>query len=246
MSWFHRLESLSDSPLVRTELPKTVLRHVVMGHGLSVGSRVLVAGCINGNLVRFFDYLGMDACGLHASESEIETARMAAPDHEFYHWRPDEPLQLPEREFDFVLVKNDSTSLETATPIASFAATADLLARLVPGGHLCFVSSVGSSRLGKSVDQPAVRYERQLSSFPGTFKTTRLGNGLNRLFRRSWIFGSENATEYSVASLKTPPKPYSLGEWHRFADAAASLHLPMEPQRATESEADTASERSAA
>ena len=75
MSWLQWLQSDSAIRLARTGLPRRVLRHLIFGHDVGVGSRVLDIGCGGGELVRFFDELGIKAAGIATTNDDLLLAR---------------------------------------------------------------------------------------------------------------------------------------------------------------------------
>ena len=75
MSW----TQLLGSAVSTTPLPRAVVRHLLFSHQIGMGSRVLVVGCGHGELVHFFDDLGMDAAGLDESPENVSWAAEHEP-----------------------------------------------------------------------------------------------------------------------------------------------------------------------
>lgn len=209
MGWLRQLQRETNQCLERTGVPRRVLRHLIFAHDVGVGSRVLVAGCGDGQLVQFFDRLGISAVGLEHSLP------------------PGREVALKPHQFDLVVVHDLSVYQGSLCSRAALRSTADLLACARPGGHLVMLARYQRTSWGEAVGHAESCFMRHLSRFPGPISTAAFRQRrlplISRIFypsRRNEI-PSRVAGGLVTASLQSPRSSLSRADWLRRAETAA-------------------------
>lgn len=224
MSWTHLLGSAVSS----TPLPRAVVRHLLFSHQIGMGSRVLVVGCGHGELVRFFDDLGMDAAGLDESQENVTRASEYEPRSDFQlvlapaeqsleHIGNDEP-------HDLIVVRHLTTYDGNLFCPSSFLATAKLLQHLRPNSWLTFVVHRDGSRSSETESHEVACFARHLSFFPGTCRVSHFADCELSTLANDWLHLHRHYGEFLVASLRVPHVALSAHEWQRLAIQAANSH----------------------
>ena len=222
MSWTHLL----GSPVSSTPLPRAVVRHLLFTHQAGMGTRVLVVGCGDGELVHFFDDLGMDASGLDESPENVMWAAEHEPRSDFQlvlapaeqsleHIGNDEP-------HDLIVVRHLTTYDGNLFCPSSFSATAKLLQHLQPNGWLTFVVHRDTSRRSASESHEVACFTRHLSFFPGTCQVSHFADCELSTIANDWLHLHRHYGEFVVASLRIPHVAISAAEWQRLAIQAAN------------------------
>ncbi|MBM3969313.1 MAG: class I SAM-dependent methyltransferase [Planctomycetes bacterium] len=225
MSWARLLGSaVSSAPL-----PRAVVRHLLFTHQIGMGSRVLVVGCGHGELVHFFDDLGMDAGGLDESPDNVDWAAEHEPRSDFRlvsspaeasleYIRNDEPYNL-------IVVRHLTTYNGNLFCPSSFLATAKLLQNLRPNGWFTFLVHRDNSRPSNCEAHEVSCFTRHLSFFPGTCRVSRFADCELSTIANDWLHLHRHHGEFVVVSLRIPHVALSATEWRRLAIQAAESQV---------------------
>lgn len=221
MSWTHLLGSaVSTAPL-----PRAVVRHLLFSHQIGMGSRVLVVGCGHGELVHFFDDLGMEASGLDESPENISWAAEHEPRSDFQLISPPAEQSLEhignDEPHDLIVVRHLTTYDGNLFCRSSFLATAKLLQHLRPNGWLTFVVHRDTSRQPECESHEVACFARHLSFFPGTCRVSHFADCELATIANDWLHLHRHYGEFLVASLRIPHVALSAAEWQRLAIQAA-------------------------
>lgn len=188
MGWMHHLLDVAES-IPEPELPKPVLRNLVLDGGLSIGSRVLVIGAANVRLPRWLDGLGIDVVVVDDDSDRVAAAGSAWPGGEIRCVPEIANLPFHVQGFDAILVRDASAPRST---IVEWAAL------LRAGGRLTFVDSDGTPSTPELDGLPGevAVFEHRPQSLP--WSTTR-----NVVLR--------------LTSLRIPDTPIDRETWQSFA-----------------------------
>lgn len=213
-----RLHQSSRESDFTTELnlPTRLLKHVLTGHGLRLGGRVLVAGCGHGELVAFLDGIAYSVDAIDDRMDGIEISRKRFPRFEFHYARLDEAIPAPLDEFDLILVQDLSVYRDNLMELKTRSATANLLACLKPGGELVFIGKQTGQAGCRSGHQPAC-WNRHLACFPGQLTTRHYRESFFQNARWDWLVGRREHNDYFTATLQTPSEKLTREFWQEFA-----------------------------
>src|SRR6516164_2673727 len=106
MDWLLPYDSADGRVPTEPGIPRRLLRQLLRIGKISVGSRVLDAGCGRGELTRFLAELAIEASGLDESAERIAAARTAAEHLDYACGRAAAGVPFPERRFDAVLARD--------------------------------------------------------------------------------------------------------------------------------------------
>jgi hypothetical protein len=205
----------STVPGLPPGLSRRLLRRLIVGHGLGVGSRVLVAGRDTAALVGFLGRLGLIA---HASESppapESSSIDAAATGDSVAE--PD-PVLWEETGWDLVLGLDLSAYEGSLYSAAAMHATAELLSCARPGGHALLLVQSRERGFAHS-GHAASCFLRHLSHFPGSLLAGEFSNGLVPVDPLAWIVGRRPRPGCLLAGLRLPDDPRSRFDWHDQAE----------------------------
>ena len=221
MTWVHEFESDSGELLAEPCLPRRVLRHLLLSHDVGPASRVLVAGCSDGELVRDLDRLGLMTVGYDESAEQIRTARSLTPHLELICGPADHPLRLAEREFDLVIVRELSVYRHNLHTAEAYGTTAALLACVKPGGHLVFLTHWDAQAPGLRLRHAPACYASHLGQLPGLCTTAEFVEGLGHADAWKRVLGGGVRAGYLITTLRLPSEPISRVAWQHLAEAAA-------------------------
>jgi len=196
---------VSDKPII---LPysRKIMREIILGHDLMVGSRVLHAGCGDGVLTAYLSDLSIDVVGIDESSAQIKIAKQRNPQIPFYTVQQQQIIPLPSSSFDQVIVENSGDSL-------SGFWHAQLLSCLRPGGTLIGLQKIrpeSASQLKIPSYFPGKRSEKIIS--PGIF---------NRWF--STVYNCNT----KITSLRIPAKTISRKEWLDLVEPIRERHTAI-------------------
>lgn len=195
------------------ELPRRALRRLIVGHGLSVGSRVFDTCADSGQLLAFLRALQLDALGWSDLRRGPGPAGSISLEHE-------RDLLAAAGPFD-VIVARDLPSLEQSLLFpAPLSATAHLLSCLRPGGSLVYIVRCDLNSGTRRDHHSAACYERHLQTFPGRVTLAEFPDGLLHADPLRWIARRQGRT--LLASLRVPAACTTLREWIAAATAGAS------------------------
>ena len=199
------------------ELPTRLLRQVLVGHGLHLGGRVLVAGCGHGKLVAFLDAIAYDVDAVDDSVDGIEDAQRLFPRFQFHYARLDEAIPAPTDEFDLILVQDLCVYRDNLLELKTRSATANLLACLKPGGDLVFVREHGGPMACGKGKHDAECWKRHLACFPGQLEMKEYHESFLESAHWDWLVGKRPHHDYYTVTLQTPPEKLNQSFWRDFA-----------------------------
>lgn len=210
----------ADQPYGQIRLPRRLLRHLIVAHGIGVGSRVLDAGCGSGELTGYLSLLGIDVTGLDSSPVAIAAARRTVPNFDLHLTRSEHDVPSPDRQFDLVIVRGLSVYGHSLTSGEALGTTARLLSGLRPGGTLAFLARTGvpDERFGHST----ACYRQHLSCFPGDVESVLFQDGILQQFVPGWFSRYRSPSGHLVTKIRTPSLPLERSEWLRHAKSAAA------------------------
>ena len=193
------------------ELPRRALRHLIVGHGLHVGSRVFDTGAHSGPLLAFLKSLQLEALGWsdlrRGAERSLSSERLR-------------DLLAAAGPFD-LMVAREMLSLDCSLfGPASLTATAQLLSCLRPGGSLVCIGRCDLNAVSRRDHHLASCYQRHLQTFPGRVTLAEFPDGLLHADPLRWIARRQGRT--LLASLRIPETPMTAREWLAAATAGAS------------------------
>lgn len=213
----------SHEQLKRTELPKQIIRHLIFSHQLTVGNRVLDAGCGTGELAQYFAFLGFNAAGLDECPETIADAHEAAPELDFYCGKASENIPCPEHEFDLVIVRDHVSFRQSLFSRAALRTTANLLSCVRPHGTLVILSKWNTLPDEKSSVHSLSCYEKLLSCFGGSPVTSKFDCGrLHGTIAK--LFGGSILSRYATIAARVPKQQILRSDWLQVADALLNEH----------------------
>ena len=211
--------NLAMPPSAVTGLPpglsRRLLRRLIVGHGLGVGSRVLVVGRQTSALVDFLNRLGLVA---HSSQTVDAEPSPQKGERRIADDAADE-LAWDEGGWDLVLgfeLTGYDASLSAADALH---ATAELLSWARPGGYALLLMRTGQPGFAGLRHSPSC-FVRHFSQFNGTLVSDEFPDGLAAVDPLSWIVGRRPRAGYLLAGLRLPLAALSRFEWHDQAERA--------------------------
>src|SRR5258708_32867243 len=102
MDWLLPLRPLEKGTMTAPGIPRRLVRRLLEIGNISIGSKVLDAGCGRGDLTRFFDELAIDASGFDDSPDRIAAAQRAAGHLDYSCCRSSNAVPFPDQSFDVV------------------------------------------------------------------------------------------------------------------------------------------------
>ena len=210
-----RLYQPSSNAITHRSIPNRLLKHVLIGHGIRFGGRILVAGCGDGELIPFLDGLAYNVDAIDDSADVIDDVRQRFPQFDFQLTRFDESLPVSNNEFDLIIVQDLSVYRNNLLDLRTRTATANLLSCLKPGGDLVFVRKEDASASPDSVHGPAC-WKRHLACFPGQFETLSYRELLFERANWDWLFGARDHSNYFTVTFQSPPEKLHRNFWRDF------------------------------
>ena len=205
------------SPTMSLPLPTRVLKHALVGHGLHFGGRVLLVGGVGEfELDRFLEGLGYRIDVIDQSFARPEGSRNPLLPNEFYDSTSGESAPTAPEEFDLILVQDLRVYGDNLLEQQSRAATANLLARLRPGGDLIFIQKQIKARNAK-VGHHANCWNQHLACFPGQVESTAFRESLFEQSQWDWLFGTREHADYFTVTLQSPHETLGRDVWREVA-----------------------------
>lgn len=229
VSWLQQFETDSDNWATSTGFPRQLLRHLIFAHDLGIGSRVLDAGCGRGELVRFFNHLGIDAAGLDESAEMIVAARRTAPRGEFHCGTADSTVPFDTGDagdtgrFDLVVARPLTVYDNDLFSSRAFQATANLLASLRPGGSLVFLTRHESAGDDPLTGHSQACYRQHLEDFPGTCSLREFPDGWTHSATWKRILARQPRGGFLTVTIQIPQQRLARADWIRVAHEASHL-----------------------
>ncbi|MDA0284114.1 MAG: hypothetical protein O3B13_06970 [Planctomycetota bacterium] len=194
-----------------------IVRYLVDRPGIGLGSRVLLCGISNTEMIQNLTSLGLLVTCTHEDDAESESLQWVVPEADCCEGNvPREQFDATNSGFDLVIVpatsKHECTSLFARPRMMELAGR---LACLRPGGFLILLGKSGSEGRGP-VTHSLNCCLRQVSVFPGRNSIRTFGSPIRlRYARRNGQF---------AISLQIPDQRMSTFEWDVLAmDAAKRL-----------------------
>lgn len=203
-------------------LPRGLIRQILLQHRVCIGSRVLDVGCGRGELVRFFDRLGLEAAGLEESAVAVEAAARSAPHLEFRQLAFGGTPDFLEQQFDLILVRSHSLLSDNLLSTSARRATAELLSCLRPGGSLVFLIPARYDTANRLKGHEPSCLRKHLACFSGEIVTAEFPAGERRLASLRLVFRRPARPRYRSISLCLPPTGVESGEWLSLSLRSAS------------------------
>jgi len=204
----------------QTRLPRRLLRHLIVSHGIGVGSHVLDVGCGSGELTGYLSFLGIDVTGLDSTPAVIAAARRAVPDLDFQLTRSEQDVPSPDRQFDLVIVRELNLYGHNLASGESLGTTARLLSALRPGGTLVFLAPVDDT--DESPPHSTTCFQQHLSCFPGDVESALFQDGILQQFVAGWFSRQRSPRGHLVTKIQIPLLLMERSDWLRHAESAAA------------------------
>lgn len=155
----------------RSRFRRSLMRELIVSGGLGPGSRVLIAGCGDGELAERLVPFGIQVTGIDEAIDCVERAAGLVPQAEFQSGpTPRSQFDDSAAPFDSVVVLALAALRGSIRSSAALRSTASLLSCLRPGGSLGFLATGP----GGGLPHEATCLAAGLQAFPGKVTTTRL------------------------------------------------------------------------
>ncbi|HUG94167.1 MAG TPA: hypothetical protein VML55_25285 [Planctomycetaceae bacterium] len=213
------LSPLPAAALLPSGFPRRVMRRLIVGSGLGVGSRVLLAGRGAAALLPFFEGLGLAATGCDDDDAEAAAHQAAAANGELPAGRFAARSAHDEPAWDLVLGIELSAWDGSLFAGRALHATANLLSCTRPDGRAVLLVRFGEGGCAAG-GHTASCFVRHLSHFRGDLDVCDFPEGLARVDRFAWIVGRRPRPGCLLAGLRVPAVPPSPFGWHEQAEAA--------------------------
>ncbi len=223
MDWLLPFGSIEPCPTT-VGLPRRLLRHLVRIGQISIGSKVLDAGCGPGDLTRFLDEMAVDAWGFDHSPESIAQAASAARHLTYACGRASLAMPFPEHSFDVVLARDIPEHRGDLSDHAALRATANLLAMVRPLGCLILTSRLEPRWSTQPGGHLETCFQQHLECFPGSRRVSYMVNSFADATNWKWMLGRQPRAGFITAALKISHHRRTCHEWEQLADLAASNH----------------------
>jgi len=192
---------------------RSLMRELILAGGLGPGSRVLIAGCGDGELAERLIPFGIQVTGVDEASDRVERAAAVIPQAEFQSGAvPRSQFDDTAGLYDSVLVLAQSALRGSVKSLAALRTTASLMSCVRPGGVFQFVSTGP----GGGIPHEASCLVGQLGRFPGEVTVVSLVD-------RS----SSCPFPQSIVKLRLDSRRRSAVEWGALADSlAGDIHNP--------------------
>ena len=224
MDWLLPLRPIDKGPLTDPGIPRRLLRHLVRRGKISVGSKVLDAGCGRGDLTRFFDELAIDASGIDDSPEQIAVAKKAAGHLAYACCRPSIAVPFREQSFDVVLARDLPEHRGDLFGREALRATAHLLAMVRPAGCLILMSRLEPRWSNQPGGHLQTCFQQHLECFPGMRQVSYLVDSLMDATTWKWMLGHQPRAGFITAAQTVSQPVRTCREWEQMADEAAASH----------------------
>lgn len=202
------------------ELPRRALRHLIIGHGLSVGSRVFDTAPEGGSLVGFLKALQIEALGWAHLPPRSQARPSSAVEKTARSLEPRIDLLSAAGPFDVIVARELPSLRQSLLFPGPLAATAHLLSCIRPGGSLVYAVRSDLDSGNRYDHHAAACYRSHLETFRGRVTVAEFPDGLLHADPLRWIARRQGRT--LLASLHIPTGPISPGEWFAAATAGVS------------------------
>jgi|SRR5579872_4166269 len=221
MDWLLPFRPIDNGPTMPPGLPRRLLKRLLRIGKISVGSRVLDAGCGFGELTRFLDDLSVDVSGIDESPACIAAAQRAARHLDYSCASAMSRLAYPAQQFDAVLARGLREYQGDLLGRDALRATAHLAATIRPQGRLIMIARVDSTWSNQPGGHLQTCFARHLDSFPGSCQVFYLVDSLLESTTWKWMLGRQPRAGFLVGVLAIPENGRSCDEWEQIAELAA-------------------------
>jgi len=221
MDWLLPYDSADGRVPTEPGIPRRLLRHLLRIGKISVGSRILDAGCGRGELTRFLSELAIDASGMDESAERIAAAQSAASHLDYACGRAAAGVPFPERQFHAVLARELPEHRGDLFDFPALRASAHLLATIRPEGRLIILRRVDPAWASQPEGHLQTCYLRHLESLSGVAAVSYLADSLMDATTWKWMMGRQPRAGFMIAHFTVPVASRTRREWLQLADQAA-------------------------
>ncbi len=222
MDWIERLKSESCMRLIRTGLPRRILRHLIFTHHIGVGSRILDVGCGRGDLVRFFNQLGFKASGIDERYKRVAVGLRETPTLDLKDGSLDELITTFDEKFDLIIIRQYGDYQNYLFSPNSFDTTAKILSLINPGGALVFLQKREYGSEYEISGHVGECFQKHLDNFP---VDCQIADFPDKILHRKTVrrlFSKRPRAGYFAATVFVDEKTAQNPEkWQYIADAAS-------------------------
>jgi SAM-dependent methyltransferase len=215
---WHQRAAESGALIDRTGFPRNVLSRLLSVAKISVGSSALDVGCGGGELVAFFDSLGIRCVGIDESPQNVLEARKNAPHCDIHRASLRERFPGAQVDFDLVLVRQSSEFRRSMFSRQAFSATEGLFERIRPGGSLVFVVRPDSQQDAHTGHELSC-FVRHLEALPGEHELHEVHDGTVFTHPLRSLISGRTGPGYGIVLLRMPRR-LADADWAKAADAA--------------------------
>lgn len=224
MDWLHSFRPTDYPAFTEPGLPKRMLRHLVRIGKITVGSKVLDAGCGRGELTRFLDELSIEASGIDEKLESVACAQKAATHLSYACCQASISVPFPEQHFNVVLARDLPEYGCDLFGHRALRATAHLLATLRPEGCLILMSRLDPLWSTRPGGHTQACFLKHLQCFPGLCQVSCLADSLMETTTWNWMMGRKPRAGYITAVLTISQTLRSCREWEQIADQVFQNH----------------------
>jgi len=206
--WNQSERDVSRHTATHSGFSRSLMRELILTGGLGPGSRVLIAGCGDGELAERLIPFGVQVTGIDEADDSVERAANLVPEADF------QAGPVPRSQFDRVTTQFDSAIVLYASQFrasiqqpSAKRVTASLLNCLRPDGVFHFVATGP----GGSLPHEPSCLARHLNSFPGEVAVTAMAD-----HRRAGAFMPQ------LVNFRLDGQARSATEWDDFVSGLSS------------------------
>jgi hypothetical protein len=193
-------------------LPLRLLRRILIGGKHTIGQHVLIAGDHCGEMAEWLDELGFDVEAIDDSAERLSAKQRSGARFEIHFARLDGTDVVADEPFDLIIADELNLHSENLLCLSARTATAELLARLNPGGELVVVREPGHHN-----HHNAACWTRHLACFPGQLEMFEYPTPFLSREMLQWMTRGIRPEHFLTVSLRTPLERLSEMEWTQHA-----------------------------
>lgn len=205
----------SRPDLSQVQLSQGQLNLIARKMGLFSGKTFVDVGCGNGEWISPLQARGLKISGME------EKGRTTAPASDWLHLgTPGAAVPWEAHTQDTVLFRGTSIFEAKEFSPELMIGLANLGSSLKPMGRLVIPVQ---STTPQDLEAELTRWKKQLSVFPGTFRSRMLSNGLMGYLTLAFLFGGN--PQVSIIEFQVSRNVESRLTWHRLAREAVMAHM---------------------